>query len=142
MGTQLLLQIPNPVLPVAGKVKCELCGSGGKEEDGRRAALNASHRQARKALKLGLSPSKATLLLPRCHGSQLLSALAAAGAAVREAAGPGGTEAGGSGQAGGAAGGRPHGPWQRGWGRQQLLGQVEPGGQVPGREHQAAAAPA
>lgn len=130
------------MLPVVGKVKCELCGSGGKEEDGRRAALNASHRQDRKTLKFGLSPSKAALPLPWCRGSQLLSSLAAAGAAAQEAAGLGGTEARGSGQAEGVAASRPHRPWQRGRGRQQLLGQVEPSGQVLGREHQAAAASA
>lgn len=93
-------------------------------------ALHASLRQGRRAPKSGPSPSKAATAPPPAPVSQLVAAAVHSGFCRGSCARGGWARrhrGRGSGRTGVSAAGRPHSPQQQGRGRQQLLGQVEPG---------------
>lgn len=98
------------------RVKREVCSGRGREEDGGRAAPNASSGQGRKAPRFGLSLAKAALPLPpRCHGpaAATLHGLRWHSCARGGRAGPDGSKAGGRGRAGGSVAGHPLSPGSR-----------------------------
>lgn len=94
------------------RVKGEVCSGRGREEDGGRAAPNASSGQGRKAPRFGLSLAKAAIpptLVSRpcsCHPTWPPLAQLCEGR-------PGGSKAGGRGRAGGSVAGHPLSPGSR-----------------------------